>query len=338
MKLFIGTLLSCIATVSPAFALSWNDPGVVLGRNSAGQIIDMNTRQFVSTQGMPANAAPPVNPTPTTTTAPAAPTTPAAPAAPAAAPTNTTTPQQPKKTNLKNAAKKGAGAVAGLAIGGSMIYAGVEGQEKHGVGSVLSGVAGGAIAGAPFGTWVGAAVGAVVGGLITGSQLFSETDCLQDPATNTFTCCNTVFNKGQRQAAIGDYMFCGKEEDGKLIGYPGLVRQCTQAGSATAASWWDGLWKDDFWAPECVTRFCPTYVEPIKGIEQYTQWSANTTDYCWDWVCIDGYTRQGNTCVSNATNTIVDPSKDVSTYDPYATTIEMIQKQINEITATCGSK
>ena len=110
----------------------------------------------------------------------------------------TATPKKAPSTLAK------AGAVAGAALGAYGIYENTKGQGEHTAGNVANatvsglfgGVSVGALWGAKFG-WIGAAVGAISGGFIAGSQLLSETDCLTDPVTGQFTCCNTLFNQGE---------------------------------------------------------------------------------------------------------------------------------------------
>lgn len=326
--------------VNVAVALNWNDPGVI-PVYSGHRWRDANTGRFVKTTGM-SDVNQGENVSGKTDNIKTEPNTNKKSDVKPKEKTDTTKQEvsDNKKTdtakNGKNILKKGAAGITSVAIGGSMVYSSVAGKDKHGVVDVFSGITGGAIAGAPFGGWIGTAVGAAAGGLIAGSQIFSETDCLTDPVTGLFTCCNTVFNKGERQAAIGDYMFCGKEEGGQLIGMPGLVRQCLQGGSATADTWFNGLWKDDYWTPECVQRLCATYVEPVKGIEEYTLWLPDTNNICWDWTCVDGFTRHDNTCVSDITNVAVNRGGDMSSYDPYGVAIQQIENQIAQIQATCN--
>ena len=228
-----------------------------------------------------------------------------------------TTPQGWKA--MSTAAKVGT-AVAG--VGGALTVAStVTGKDKHSVGNLFTGAVGGLTTGMAIGSavpvignGVGAIVGTVLGTVIAGSQLFSETDCLHDPETGLFTCCNTAFNKGQRQAQIGEYMFCGVESsDGKMtVKRPG-VRQCLQGGSDRPASWWDGLWKDDAWAPECVTRYCNG--EPPANA--YVEYIPDTQNFCYNWRLING-----NSSVPN---------------DPYPALIQRIQNEITILQQQCDS-
>lgn len=187
-------------------------------------------------------------------------------------------------------ALKTAGAVVGGALGAYGIYENTKGQGEHTAtnvaGGAISGLLGGMSIGALYGTsggWIGAGIGAIVGGAFAGSQLFSETDCLYDPiilnkeGKPTFTCCNTAFNKGERQAGIGEYMFCDvTNENGQPLAG---VRQCKQGGSETELSWWDGLWEDDAWDAECKPRWCNDNKPPHDNIIPI----ADTENYCWNW-------------------------------------------------------
>lgn len=224
--------------------------------------------------------------------------------------------------NTRNIATGAVGAV-GLVAGASGVIDSASGTSEHSWGDVLQGAVSGATAAAggaalvnaipgigQVGYGIAVAGGTALGALVAGSQLFSETDCLYDPVTGAFTCCNTVFNKGERLAKIGDYMFCGSPADSNSPTTVGpMVRQClqgnmnkTETWSDTAANWWNGLFRDDFWAPECVVRYCDNEIAPQVGIDQYVQYIPNTTNYCYTWSCIDGYTRSGDTCVSTETN------------------------------------
>lgn len=248
---------------------------------------------------------------------------------PYTAPTSTTA----SKTGAAKVAK-GAGAAVGTALGGYMIYDATSGQGKHNAGDVVQGVLGGVTAGAAIGTAVGSpgigtAVGAVVGGAITGSQLFSETDCLYDPVLEKFTCCHTAFNKGERYADIGDYMFCADEKGNKIYGG---VRQCQQAGSATKDSWWNGLWKDDAWSNECIVSYCTNETEPMSGIGQYLTFIPDKDNFCWYWTCKEGYTRSGNTCVQTVTGKPVE-----TLIDPYDVVINKINELRQQIISECGN-
>ena len=298
----------------PCFALAakWNDPGVELKQNSAGRYYDGKTGQYVDTTGMTKKATVDTGKKATVDTG--------------------------KKTGTgASKAAKGAGKALGVAAGGAMIYGATASQEKHTVGDFVTGVAGGAIGGASWG-WIGAAVGAVVGGTIVGSQLFSETDCLTDPQTKLFTCCNTAFNKGQRQAKIGDYMFCSNEDEIEDSEDPTLfiggVRQCLQGGSATKDTWWNGLSKDDAWAAECKTRWCDGETPPASGIGGFIKGITDSENICWRWDCIDGYTRYQNTCKNNSTGTIVDHTTIPGTYDAVIDAIETLRQKI---ISQCGN-
>ena len=288
----------------------------------------------------PTTSAP--TPTPGPAPAPSGPTT--------SAPSTTAPKPRTNWSSMSRGAK--AGAALGIAGGVAGVYASTAGQGEHSGWNVAGGAASGAIAGASvgsifpvIGTGIGAAAGAIIGGLISGSQVFSETDCLYDPVTGAFTCCNTVFNKGERQANIGDYMFCGVEQNGtNVIAAPG-VRQCLQGKkkdestwSDTAAGWWDGLWKDDFWQPECVARYCTESGEPAKGIEAYIEYIPDTTNYCWNWGCISGYTRSGNTCVVASTNQPVNPytTPENPTTNQYDELINRLQNLRQNLVNRCG--
>lgn len=317
IKIIAFSLLSLLIISNDVFALNWNDPGVVPVQNSAGQWIDSKTKRYINIQGM-----------------------------------NT-------KTNPKAVASGALGAV-GLIAGTAGVIDSASGQQEHSWGNVLEGTISGATAAAGGAAVINAipvignisygiavASGAIVGGLVSGSQLFSETDCLHDPVTGKFTCCNTAFNKGERQAQIGDYMFCGAEQsDGTNKILPPGVRQCLQgkmkdesSWSDTAASWWDGLWKDDFWQPECTTRFCSSVEAPKEGIEAYITYTPDTNNYCWTWECVEGYKRSGNTCVSATNgNQPVNPytTPESPNANPYDVLIQRIQAQRAGIIQRCG--
>lgn len=344
--------LSLLLIGNDALALMWNDANVVPVQSiSDHRWRDANTGRLINVQGMPG-----INPTP--------PPNNPAPGNSGGGNTgggNTNTGNNTGSGNtgagntntgggaggntgggrmakLKSGATKVAkvgGAVLGTVGGAAMIYEGTKGQEEHSGWDVASGVGGGALAGASIGsvvpvigTGIGAIGGAVVGGVITGSQLFSETDCLNDPITGWYTCCHTQFNQGQRNADIGEYMFCGIEQDGKTIAAAPGVRQCMQGGSAEKSSWWSGLWKDDAWTPVCTPRWCDT--PPTDGIEQYIQTEGDKEKFCWNWDCIGGYTKSGDTCVASDTNTPVVPT------DPYENVIKKIRAEQQVIIQRCG--
>ncbi len=256
---------------------------------------------------------------------------------------------KPKGAGIKNAAGKAMG-VLGAAAGAYGVYESASGQGEHGLMNVAGGTASGAIMGASIGsivpglgTALGAGLGAVVGGVVSGSQLFSETDCLHDPITNQFTCCNTVFNQGERQVPIGGYMFCGK--DGMAM--PPGVRQCLQGGQAQAASWWDGLWQDDEWEKECRPRWCAGQSEPVSGTDGAAiVWLPDVENFCWKWDCNQeqGYVREGNTCrptsspqQPNANNSAgaVLPGT-VAAENPYDRLIQRVQQLRQQLQQECG--
>lgn len=238
---------------------------------------------------------------------------------------------------MSNTAK--AATVAGVVAGAAMIYQGTSGQDEHSGWDVATGAAGGATAGAAIGsvipgvgTAIGAGIGAAVGGVISGSQLFSETDCLHDPITGKFTCCNTVFNQGERQVNIGGYMFCGVEKDGKIQAIAPGVRQCLQGTSDKELGWWDSLWEDDSWTPECTPRFCNGETEPAAGTTNFVDWIPDTSNICWKWKCKGEYVRQGNTCVSSGNGAGNDgiPAQEYNDglYDALIQRIEALRQQI----------
>lgn len=256
---------------------------------------------------------------------------------------------KPKGAGIKNAAGKAMG-VLGAAAGAYGVYESASGQGEHGLMNVAGGTASGAIMGASIGsivpglgTALGAGLGAVVGGVVSGSQLFSETDCLHDPITNQFTCCNTVFNQGERQVPIGGYMFCGK--DGMAM--PPGVRQCLQGGQAQAASWWDGLWQDDEWEKECRPRWCAGQSEPVSGTDGAAiVWLPDVENFCWKWDCNQeqGYVREGNTCrptsspqqpgANNSAAALLPGT--VATENPYDRLIQRVQQLRQQLQQECG--
>lgn len=367
---FIGlATLLCIIS-NNVFALNWNDPGVIPVQSiSDHRWRDGLTGQFINTTGMPAdginpNAPSQITPKPTgggtgggTTggtgaggtgsgSGAGAGTGAGAGAGAAAKPT--------VKGHIKgmSTGAKVAG-VFGAVAGGAMVYDATSGQQQHSGWDAARGVGGGAIAGASIGTFfpgpgtaIGAAVGATVGGVIAGSQLFSETDCLTDPETGEFTCCHTAFNKGERYADIGDYMFCVVDAvDGVPTQYG--TRQCQQGGSATAHSWWDGLWQDDAWTPECEYRYCNNDA-PKPGFDKYIVHTADTENFCWKWQCADGLVRVGNWCerpkagaaggvaTGNGGNTETEPVITDTSKEQYELAIAKIQAQRNRVIRMCG--
>lgn len=250
---------------------------------------------------------------------------------------------------------KVAGALGAVA-GAAMVYDATSGQQKHSGWDVAEGAGGGLAAGSyigslilpGLGTTIGAAVGAAVGGVIAGSQLFSETDCLTDPVTGKFTCCHTAFNKGERYADIGDYMFCVVDAaDGVPAQYG--TRQCQQGGSATKAEkWYDRLQLDDAWTPECEYRYCNNDA-PKPGFDKYIVHTADTENFCWKWQCADGLVRVGNWCerskagaaggASNGTggNTETEPVVSDTSNERYELAIAKIQAQRNRVISMCGA-
>ena len=198
-----------------------------------------------------------------------------------------------------------------------MVYSSTKGQEAHTATDVLTGVAGGAMAGASIGsvipgvgTVVGAIAGGVIGGLFPGSQLFAETDCIDDPVTGKYTCCNTVFNKGERYVEIGGYMFCDTL-DANGTPLPG-VRQCLQGGQPTKLSWWDGLWQDDTWSTECAPRWCDDKEPPNEDIILI----ADKSKICYNWK-------------------LATPTQDSA--DPYMQLMYKIDTQIKQYNSQCGT-
>lgn len=243
------------------------------------------------------------------------------------------------KSGLRNAASQTAtkwkgmstASKAGTAIaavgGAAMVYDATSGDTEHSWWDVASGAGGGAMTGAAIGNVVpvigpaiGAAAGAVIGGLASGSQLFSETDCLHDPVTGLFTCCNTLFNGGQRNVEIGGYMFCGNESSTPEKIAP-MVRQCRQGGNEKPASWWDGLWLDDAWEPECVVRYCNGVTPPPEN--SIVQYIPDADNICWRWVPTSSSITAPNGQVINGN-------------DPYAVLIYKIETERNNIISQCG--
>lgn len=244
--------------------------------------------------------------------------------------------------------------VLGAVGGGVMVAESASGQQQHSGWDVAHGVGGGVWAGASIGSFfpgpgtaIGAAVGAVVGGAIAGSQLISETDCLTDPVTGKFTCCHTAFNKGERYADIGDYMFCVVDATAGVPAQYG-TRQCQQGGSATAHSWWDGLWQDDAWTPECEYRYCNNDA-PKRGYDNYIVHTADTENFCWKWQCANGLVRVGDHCErakagavgvasnGNGGNTKTEPVVSDTSNERYELAIAKIQAQRNRVISMCGA-
>ncbi|MBQ0013503.1 MAG: hypothetical protein KBS86_02980, partial [Proteobacteria bacterium] len=205
---------------------------------------------------------------------------------------------------------------AGLAAGAYGMMDAASGNQQHDWTDVVQGTLSGATAAAgatllvnsipvagQIGYGVMVASGAVIGGVIAGTQLFSETDCLQDPVTEKFTCCNTLFNKGERQVDIGGYMFCSV--DGGQTTTVSGVRQCQQGGSGERqGSAVSQMFKDDSWSA-CIPRYCAASGDIESGLDGLVLWNPDKENFCWNWQCIDGYhkVKSGNgnkyTCVSD---------------------------------------
>lgn len=328
------------------------DTGMKLKATAAAgdKISVTDTRIPVKPRPPKPSPSPTPSPTPTPTPTP----TPSPTPSPTPAPKPTPSPTPKPKPGVKgmSTGAKVAG-VLGAVAGGAMVYDATSGQQKHSGWDAARGVGGGAIAGASIGTFfpgpgtaIGAAVGAVVGGAIAGSQLISETDCLTDPVTGKFTCCHTAFNKGERYADIGDYMFCIVDATAGVPAQYG-TRQCQQGGSATAYSWWDGLWQDDAWTPECEYRYCNNDA-PKPGFDKYIVHTADTENFCWKWQCAKGLVRVGNWCerskagaagvASNGTgsNTETEPVITDTSKERYELAIAKIQAQRNRVIRMCG--
>lgn len=328
----ICILLLTTFVFNDAIALMWNDTGVVPVQSiSDHRWRDAKTGRLINVQGMPGvtpTPAPTPTPTPSPTPAPTPTPTPSpAPSptptpAPSPAPNPTPAPTTTPKTGWAGASNlQRAGAVVGGAIGAYGIYENTAGQGEHTASNVAGGAASGLLGGVSVGAlwgakagWIGAAVGAVVGGAIAGSQLFSETDCLHDPITGLFTCCNTAFNKGERQVEIGGYMFCDTtNENGQP--YAG-VRQCLQGDQPTKLSWWDGLWQDDAWSAECKPRWCNNNEPPSTDVIPI----ADTENFCWNW--------------QPATN---EDGAPISSGDPYSALIRKLESAIKSFEKQCGT-
>ena len=78
--------------------------------------------------------------------------------------------------------------------------------------------------------------------------------------------------------------------------------------------------------------------EPAVGIESYIKYIPDTTNICYTWTCIDGYTRSGNTCVQSGTTVPVPPytKPNNPTQDPYDELIRRISSERQRIIDTCG--
>lgn len=362
-KIF-SLMASLLFTMNTANALMWNDPGVNPVQSiSDHRWRDANTGRLINVSGMP---TPWAESAPSGTTAPSGP----APSTPDSNSSSNSSSNSNSNSNSNNSSTNrsrinarsvasGALGAVGLVSGTAGVIDSASGTDEHGWGDVLQGTISGATAAAggaavinaipglgQIGYGIAIAGGAIVGGIISGSQLFSETDCLYDPVTKQFTCCNTAFNQGERQAKIGDYMFCGQEQsDGTNTALPPGVRQCLQGDmsdkttwSETAAGWWDGLWRDDFWQPECIVRMCDTQNAPAAGLDAYIKYTPDVQNYCWNWDCISGYRRSGNTCVLETNKQPVKPYTTPESPDenPYDALIRRLQNQRQNIITNCG--
>ncbi len=298
----IITFFSYLTSGRYALCAAWNDPGVVLVQSiSDHKYLDYGTGLEVDTTGMTSKTLQEHLGTGTDAGGGAASTT--------------------KWYQNKGAAgmsTTGKVIAAGTAVAGTVgVIQSASGSGEHGAGNMVSGITSGLAAGCSigsffpvWGTLIGCAVGLAVGGVVPGSQLFSETDCLHDPITKKYTCCNTVFNKGERQVEIGGYMFCETQVNGQQIFG---VRQCLQGGSEKPASWWSGLWKDDAWAPECVTRYC----KEAPPANTYIEFFADEKNMCINW----RIPQDGQSSVPN---------------DPYTGLIQRIQNEIKILQEQCG--
>lgn len=353
-KIFFLLYICYLFIPTNAFSLSWDDPNVNPVQSISDQRWrDANTGRFITPPTVEPTqpTTPTTSPTPTTAPTPSTPTTtPTTPAQPVA-PTQQQKPSQPQnttKTSAKAAVAKGAMGAVGLATGTIGLINSVSGNQAHTWGDVAQGAISGATAAAGGAAIINAipvignisygitvAGGAILGGLIAGSQLFSETDCLTDPVTGLFTCCNTEFNKGERQVEIGGYMFCGSEtpetNGTQIVQVQAQVRQCLQGGQPTKAEkWWQRPFKDDSWAPICVERFCDENNKPVAGIENYITYVPDKTNVCWNWNCIDGYVKQGNTCTLNGNPVTPDKLKDYNYW------INLLQQTAKSIRQACS--
>ena len=328
--IFLSTLSLCTYFSNHALAAKWNDPGIQV-QYSGGQFRDQLGR-VVSIAGMPDDIRQSLLGTSSASSAPTVPEAPSSPPVPAEAPAPEvsprpdTSPSTPSATTASKLKNKGWGSmtttgkvasVVGGVAGTIGLASSAMGQGEHSAGNMVTGIASGITAGCSigsmipgYGTLIGCAVGLVAGIAVPGSQLWSETDCMQDPVTGKFTCCNTLFNKGERQVEIGGYMFCSVEENGQVVAKPG-VRQCLQGGSDKPASWWDGLWKDDAWSPECTIRYCNG--EPPA--DTYVDIYADTEKFCYNWRLPEG-----------GSNT-----------DPYVIVKQKIESQIQQLQSQCGN-
>ena len=365
---FFTLLAFGVFTNTEIFALNWNDPGVNPVMSISDRAWrDANTGRRISIKDMPKDG-PPVAGTSTgtstgKTTGTSSSTTKAKPIAKNDPKPTTTTTSTTGKSGKLNAAKgvlgKAAG-VAGGALGAYGVYENTAGSHEHSAGNVVGGTLSGMVAGASIGsiipavgTGVGAAVGAAVGGVISGSQLFSETDCLQDPITKKFTCCNTQFNSGERQVPIGGYMFCEKN-NANGTPFPG-VRQCLQEGSATETSWWSGgAFKDDHWSAECSYKWCDTTPTTEQLGNPGIKFEPDTTNFCYKW-SIDTSSTTTTTDTSTSTSTTgttgttgatgttagtaagTTPSTPVSEpiHDAYTNLVNRIEQEMTELEQQC---
>ena len=346
--IFAVSIIAVIFYANCAVALNWNDPGIVPVQNKNGQWVDQKTKRFINVQGMQQASNSSTYNTPNTTPVNDPSNTPGN--TPGNPPGNTSGPNNATSTSKLSKVGRVAGGVVGVTLGTAGLVDAVSGQNEHNWGDVLQGAvslgsatAAGASA---LNAFVGignvayaitVASGALVGGLVAGSQLFSETDCLYDPVTGKFTCCHTQFNQGERYADIGEYMFCSKaNQDGTETIFKPAVRQCVQGNmnnkdtwTGKKSSWISGLWKDDFWTPECEIRICDN-VLPQSGIDEYIDYTPDTEHFCWNWSCINGYTRSGNTCVKSD-GTRVSPKA-----DDYDSLVQKIQAERSRILQECG--
>ena len=121
-------------------------------------------------------------------------------------------------------------------------------------------------------------------------------------------------------------MFCGSEkpdENGTLTVFFPQVRQCLQGGSQTKLSWWDGLWKDDTWSPECSVRYCVDE-PPANTMVKYI---PDPENFCWNW---EPATDEETGSIPTEDGEIITPS------DPYSVLIYRLTQEIQAIEKKCG--
>ena len=89
-------------------------------------------------------------------------------------------------------------------------------------------------------------------------------------------------------------------------------------------------------------RICDN-TEPPAEFPGYIDYEPDTTNICWNWVCINGYERQGNTCVATGGGSNgggnsggTQPPSSELPIDQYNKLINQIQTERQRLIQQCG--